>query len=69
MNRLVALQMLDVVAQTEQTLGPVDIVVCCAGVMYYTMLKNFHVEEWERTVDVNCKVHHFIFFSAICILI
>ncbi|XP_065058654.1 uncharacterized protein LOC135686369 [Rhopilema esculentum] len=47
--------MLDVVAQTEQTLGPVDIVVCCAGVMYYTMMKNFHVEEWERTVDVNCK--------------
>lgn len=36
-------------------LGPVDILVSCAGVMYFTMMKNCHVEDWERTVDVNCK--------------
>lgn len=36
-------------------LGPVDILVSCAGVMYFTMMANAHVEEWERTVDVNCK--------------
>lgn len=26
-----------------------------AGVMYYTSMKNLHEDEWERTVDVNCK--------------
>lgn len=40
---------------TEETLGPVDILVACAGVMYYTLMKNARVDEWERTVDVNCK--------------
>ncbi|KAF3060933.1 Linear gramicidin synthase subunit D [Daldinia childiae] len=38
-----------------EKLGPVDILVSCAGVMYYTMMANVHMEEWERTVDVNCK--------------
>jgi thioester reductase-like protein len=32
-----------------------DIVVSCAGVMYYTMMANAQTDEWERTVDVNCK--------------
>ncbi|KAF2497307.1 putative NRPS-like enzyme [Lophium mytilinum] len=36
-------------------LGPVDIVVSCAGVMYFTMMANTHVDDWDRTVDVNCK--------------
>jgi NADP-dependent 3-hydroxy acid dehydrogenase YdfG len=36
-------------------LGPVDILVYCAGVMYYTMMANAHIEDWNRTVDVNCK--------------
>lgn len=40
---------------TEQLGGPVDILVACAGVMYFTLMKNAHTEEWERTVDVNCK--------------
>ncbi|TVY40813.1 Linear gramicidin synthase subunit D [Lachnellula subtilissima] len=40
---------------TTQQLGPVDIVVSCAGVMYFTMMANVQAEEWERTVDVNCK--------------
>lgn len=39
----------------EHELGPVDILVSCAGVMYFTMMANSHVEEWDRTVDVNCK--------------
>ncbi|KAI1373526.1 putative NRPS-like enzyme [Hypoxylon crocopeplum] len=38
-----------------EKLGPIDILVCCAGVMYYTMMANVHTDEWERTVDVNCK--------------
>ncbi|GAB7350151.1 hypothetical protein MBLNU459_g0818t1 [Dothideomycetes sp. NU459] len=40
---------------TEKELGPVDILVSCAGVMYYTMMANVQTEEWDRTVDVNCK--------------
>ncbi len=48
------------VKQTEDTLGPVDIIVNCAGVMYYTMMKNLHLDEWERTVDINCKVRSVI---------
>ncbi|PYI01456.1 acetyl-CoA synthetase-like protein [Aspergillus sclerotiicarbonarius CBS 121057] len=41
-------------AATDE-LGPVDILVSCAGVMYFTMMANVQTEEWERTVDVNCK--------------
>lgn len=40
-------------AETE--LGPVDILVNCAGVMYFTLMKNNYLDEWDRTVDVNCK--------------
>jgi NADP-dependent 3-hydroxy acid dehydrogenase YdfG len=36
-------------------LGPVEVLVNCAGVMYYTMMKNVREEEWERTIEVNCK--------------
>ncbi|KAI7342619.1 putative NRPS-like enzyme, partial [Hortaea werneckii] len=43
------------VEAAEEELGPVDILVSCAGVMYFTMMANAHVEEWDRTVDVNCK--------------
>lgn len=39
----------------ENQLGPVDILVSCAGVMYFTLMKNNLVDEWDRTVDVNCK--------------
>jgi NADP-dependent 3-hydroxy acid dehydrogenase YdfG len=38
-----------------EELGPVEMLVNCAGVMYYTMMKNVREEEWERTVEVNCK--------------
>ena len=40
---------------TQDKLGPIDILVSCAGVMYYTMMANVQVEDWDRTVDVNCK--------------
>ncbi len=43
------------VARTEAELGPVDILVNCAGVMFYSLMKNLHEEDWERTVDVLCK--------------
>ncbi|KIW08555.1 hypothetical protein, variant [Verruconis gallopava] len=41
--------------RAEEELGPIDIVVSCAGVMYWTLMKNAHVDDWDRTVDVNCK--------------
>ena len=43
------------VAAADDVLGPVDLLVCCAGVMYYTLMTNANVEQWDRTVDVNCK--------------
>jgi NADP-dependent 3-hydroxy acid dehydrogenase YdfG len=43
------------VARAEEVLGPVQVLVNCAGVMYYSLMKNLREEEWERTVEVNCK--------------
>jgi len=48
-------QVTSLVKRAEEKLGPVEILVNCAGVMYYTLMKNFREEEWERTVEVNCK--------------
>jgi NADP-dependent 3-hydroxy acid dehydrogenase YdfG len=48
-------QVRSLVARAEGELGPVEILVNCAGVMYYTLMKNRREEEWDRTVDVNCK--------------
>jgi NADP-dependent 3-hydroxy acid dehydrogenase YdfG len=48
-------QVKSLVARTEEDLGPVDILVNCAGLMYFTLMKNRHEDDWERTVDVNCK--------------
>mmetsp|Transcript_10192 Transcript_10192/g.18612 ORF Transcript_10192/g.18612 Transcript_10192/m.18612 type:complete len:1403 (-) Transcript_10192:641-4849(-) len=43
------------VEKAEQSLGPVDILVNVAGVMYFTLMQNVNWDQWERTVDVNCK--------------
>lgn len=48
-------QLKNLVALAEDELGPVDILVNCAGVMYYTLMKNLREDEWEQTVDVLCK--------------
>ncbi|KAF4119351.1 Acyl-CoA synthetase (AMP-forming)/AMP-acid ligase II [Geosmithia morbida] len=48
-------QVHSLVKAASEQLGPVDILVSCAGVMYFTMMANCYTEEWERTVDVNCK--------------
>jgi len=50
-----AQQVRDGVQRTESLLGPVDILVNSAGVLYYTLMKNLHIEEWQKTVDVNIK--------------
>lgn len=41
--------------QIEADVGPPDIVVNCAGVMFFTLMKNQHWEQWEQTIDVCCK--------------
>ena len=44
------------VSEAEKTFGRgVDVLVNVAGVMYFTMMKNVKEDEWEQTVDVNCK--------------
>lgn len=48
-------QVKELVALTEDELGPVDIFVNCAGVMYFTLMKNLREDEWDQTVDVLCK--------------
>ena len=48
-------QVRSLIARAENELGPVEILINCAGVMYYTLMKNLREEEWERTVEVNCK--------------
>merc|ERR1712194_374906 len=43
------------VGEVEDRLGRIDIVVNCAGVMFFTLMKNLHYDEWEQTIEVNCK--------------
>jgi len=33
----------------------VDAMICCSGVMYFTVMKNVKLDQWHQTIDVNCK--------------
>jgi len=33
----------------------VDAMICCSGVMYFTKMKNAMMDQWDQTIDVNCK--------------
>jgi NADP-dependent 3-hydroxy acid dehydrogenase YdfG len=48
-------QVKSLIARAEEELGPVDILVKCAGVMFYGLMKNLHEDDWEQTVNVLCK--------------
>lgn len=48
-------QVTALVEKAETELGPVDIMINCAGVMYFTSMSNALVDQWAETVDVNCK--------------
>ena len=48
----------DVVAlvkATDASLGPVDIMVNNAGIMYFTLMRNVMWDQWDSQVDINCK--------------
>ncbi|MBA2173953.1 SDR family oxidoreductase [Halobacillus locisalis] len=45
----------NLVKQTKESFGSVDVFVNNAGVMLLSFLKNDHVDEWEQMVDVNIK--------------
>uniref|UniRef100_A0A915CWB7 NADP-dependent 3-hydroxy acid dehydrogenase YdfG n=1 Tax=Ditylenchus dipsaci TaxID=166011 RepID=A0A915CWB7_9BILA len=42
------------VTKTLQHFGKIDVLVNCAGCMYYCLLRNGYTEEWRRQIDVNC---------------
>ncbi len=46
----------DLIKEAETTFGPVDILVNNAGAFATTLMKNVKEDEWEREIDVNCKV-------------
>lgn len=48
-------QVKSLVARTEEELGPVDVLVNCAGVMFYSLMKSLHEDDWEQTLNVLCK--------------
>ncbi|KAF2866651.1 tyrocidine synthetase 1 [Massariosphaeria phaeospora] len=48
-------QVQSLITTAQKELGPIDIFVSVSGVMYFTMMANVQTEEWDRTVDVNCK--------------
>jgi NADP-dependent 3-hydroxy acid dehydrogenase YdfG len=33
----------------------IDTMICCAGVMYFTKMKNALMDQWDETIDVNCR--------------
>ena len=49
-------QVAELVKHTEYSLGPVNILVNNAGVMYYTKMANLKLDAWEKQVDLNIKV-------------
>lgn len=35
--------------------APINVMICCAGVMYFTKMKNAKMDDWDNTIDVNCR--------------
>ncbi|CAD5206504.1 unnamed protein product [Bursaphelenchus okinawaensis] len=47
----------------------IDVLVNCAGCMYYCMAKNGYTDEWKRQIDVNCHGTTLVTSSVIPIMI
>ncbi len=43
------------VEQVFREIGPVDILICCAGICWYGLLQSMEEESWDRIFDVNVK--------------
>jgi NADP-dependent 3-hydroxy acid dehydrogenase YdfG len=43
------------VNEVQSNYQRIDVLVNCAGVMYFTLMKNCHYQEWDSTIDINCK--------------
>ena len=41
--------------EKAEAVGPVQILMNCAGVMYFTLMKNLKKNQWAQMIDVNCK--------------
>jgi amino acid adenylation domain-containing protein/thioester reductase-like protein len=44
----------NLVQKTLERFGRIDVLVNCAGLMYYTLMKNGQHDEWSKQIDVNC---------------
>lgn len=42
-------------AREHFSCASVDAMICCAGVMYFTKMKNAVMDQWDQTIDVNCR--------------
>lgn len=49
------IQFQSVVEDIEANVGPIDILINNAGVMFYTHMRNIMIADWDRTIDVNCR--------------
>ena len=47
-------QVKSLVRHTEEELGPIDVLVNSAGVMFYSLMKNLQEDDWALTVYVLC---------------
>ena len=56
MSFLCCLKVKELVKRVECSLGPVDVLINSAGVMHYNFMKNVSEDQWEREIDINCKV-------------
>lgn len=42
-------------ALSEYSVAAPDFMICCAGVMFFTKMKNAVMDQWDQTIDVNCR--------------